>query len=939
MKNKVMAITALMGIFAGLVLAASTASSAEPAPKCAGDKAATKVTVGIAEMLGCWTDVTLDGTSYKAADFDSQPTYGQGSYQVKGVDLNGFIVASPTSGNRLLVNPKTNTVQSVSAANSRAAEVHLYSIGYPLAGNPVSMGSPFTINFTAPNSGAMLLEDLRLGANQVYTGTLDGFSPVGDVETPIKLLEEGKGSMDLTIRLAGIFALKGRPQSVTILIPSAIGEGSKVDGFELKLEEIDGIKLIKINDFEAKYSAEEKTLGGGADFSLPFMGGKGVSFDFEVQNTILTKATVGASGIKVPIGAPPAGFITALNGGFGFKQAGPEFVLNLNAGATAEFGPEVPTPWGKVVPLEVNSALKIGKEGQDFYFLFDGGIKVFRLNVGSVYLKIHTNSGVQFGFSVGIGFPSYSNNPNDPFYIGSSVDGWVAKQKFQFEGKGKVRLIGLDIFDGRILINDKAAGACWKVTFFDGGAVYEYGAKEAKTFGVSCGHPERSRSGLGRPSAQVGHRQPRGGAERPRPGRCPEIQADLGRRPQLRGPPGQGRGQDQALHDRGRPEERGHPCGGRQPPERELDDHPVRRFGPHHGGEDRQGLAAGEGPGQDRRQGTEAHPALGLPGQPAYEDRLLRGDEGRFRAADPRHGQGPGPLHLQGHQRDPLRQAPPEGGGAPWRHAPGGDRRGPLHREASVPPPGPAPGPGLAERLRGDSGMEGRPRSPWLCRRDRREEEGQEDQLLPEGGRAEEAPHRHSLASGRQLGRRRCPGAECRRSARSRRLEALPSGSAEVGQPRQGRPPECPLGGQDRRQGEGADDLPGQRPLPDADQADARQEDHRRHGLPAGARHLPVRRGGTELEGDAQAPGERRSEEPEGGGAPAPNRHEGTRRFHLIARLNRGHPRAQDWRSLTASRKTSVWRSTSCSVVAGDISAMLWKGVINTPRLRACTWR
>ena len=64
MKQKVMAITALMGVFAGLVLAAGTATSAEPAPKCAGDKEATKVTVGIAEMLGCWTDVPLDGTGW-----------------------------------------------------------------------------------------------------------------------------------------------------------------------------------------------------------------------------------------------------------------------------------------------------------------------------------------------------------------------------------------------------------------------------------------------------------------------------------------------------------------------------------------------------------------------------------------------------------------------------------------------------------------------------------------------------------------------------------------------------------------------------------------------------------------------------------------------------------------------------------------------------------
>ena len=36
-----------------------------------------------------------------------------------------------------------------------------------------------------------------------------------------------------------------------------------------------------------------------------------------------------------------------------------------------------------------------------------------------------------------------------------------------------------------------------------------------------------------------------------------------------------------------------------------------------------------------------------------------------------------------------------------------------------------------------------------------------------------------------------------------------------------------------------------------------------------------------------------------------------------------------------ASPKTSVWRSTSAAVVAGDMSAMLWNGVIRTPRFRA----
>ena len=505
MFRKGLALIAMTAALGGLVMTAGAANSAEPAPpKCAGDVDATTVTVGIVQMVGCWSDFTKDGTRYLAADFSQQPAYGD--KKVRAVDMNGFLVGGSYAKSQLLVNPKTFTIQSTSTDGTDALPAVLYSAGYPDPKNPTQMGEPFKINFTAPNQGSMLLEDFRFGNNGVYANTLDGFSPVGDVETPVKLLDGGKGSMNLTVQLSGIFALKGRPQSASILIPSSVGEGSKLDGFEIKLEEIDAIKLIDIRNFEAKYSAEEKTLGGGADFSLPFMGDKGVSFQFEIENKVVSKATVGASGLEIPIGG--AGFLTAINGGFGFKELDKAFVLNLNAGATAEFGPKVPTPWGKVVPLEVSSALKIGKEGNDFYFLFDGGVKVFRLNVGSVYLKIHSASGVQFGFSIGVGFPSYSNNPNDPFYIGTSVDGWVAKQKFQFEGKGKVRLIGLDIFDGRILINDRAAGACWKVTWFDGGAVYEYGNKDVQTFGVSCGldryrenYPSATRRGVAAVSA------------------------------------------------------------------------------------------------------------------------------------------------------------------------------------------------------------------------------------------------------------------------------------------------------------------------------------------------------------------------------------------------------------------------------------------------------
>ncbi len=510
MKQKILMLAALLVALTGMVTMATAASGDQPALKCKDGSDPAKVTTGIAQLIGCWTKTTVDGGDVYTARLDAQPAYSEGDKPIRAVDMNGFLVGAWEKDQAIQVNTKAQSVRSIQIGDGSKAEVALYSAGWPDPKKPVLLGgAPVALNFTAPSHGEVLIEDFRLGSNAAWSKVFDGFSPIGDAETPAKITEGGKGSMDFTVQLSGIFTLKGRPQSVTIKIPTTVGEGAKIDGFSIHLQEIDGIKLIKITDFEAEYSAEEKKLGGGADFSLPFMGGKGVSFGFEVENMILTKANVGVSGIKVPIGAPPAGFITALSGGFGFKQIDNYFVLNLNAAATAEFGPEVPTPWGKVVPLEVSSALKIGKEGQDFYFLFDGGVKVFRLPVGSVYLKIHTNSGVAFGFNIGVGFPSYSNNPNDPFYIGAKVDGWVAKQKFQFEGRGKVRLIGLDIFDGRIMINNRAAGACWKVTWFDGGAVYEYGHKDVQTFGVSCGldrykekYPAAAASGLAAASAE-----------------------------------------------------------------------------------------------------------------------------------------------------------------------------------------------------------------------------------------------------------------------------------------------------------------------------------------------------------------------------------------------------------------------------------------------------
>ena len=467
--------------FAGLVGVAAAADgvTAEPNIQCTRGEGKV-IETGIVKVTGCWTSSTAAPNLYTAAYDD----------QSKPIDLNGFLLTGK-SGGGLEVNTVTGSVRTVALAGGTDLDkTQLASFAWPTPGKAEALGNPIKLDFIAPKSGSLVLEDIRFGSNAAWAKALAGFSPMGNVETPVKLEDDGKGSMDLTVELTGIFTLKGKAQSLTVKLPTESGKGTIMDGFELKLNEIDAIPLMTINNLEASYSAAKKELAGKATATFPFTkrGAKGGGFTLgaTITNGALTEATVGASGMKIPVGA--AGTITALSGGFKFLDVGKQtYDLGINANASADFGPEIPTPWGEIAPISLDAGLKVGHTANDTYFLIDGGVTVFRLPVGNVFLNIHTNSGVEFGAGLGIGLPSFRNNVNDPFYIGVGVTGWIASGKFQFEGDGRIRLFGADALAGHILINDKVIGACWKVGPFPGGAVYPYGANHVDTFGIACG--------------------------------------------------------------------------------------------------------------------------------------------------------------------------------------------------------------------------------------------------------------------------------------------------------------------------------------------------------------------------------------------------------------------------------------------------------------------
>jgi hypothetical protein len=535
-----------------------------PSVPAAGDEGTclhgTRQTVeaGIVKAVGCFTQATDgNGATVYTAAFDDNGA---------GVDLNGFVVTGD-KGKGLQINTDTRTVRSIAIATGNADSVFLNSRNFPLNGQVNRLGTaPLQLAFIAPlntSNASVLLEDLHLGSNSV-AGALAGLSPVGDVETPVRLESDGSGSMDMTVSLAGIFTLNGHPQSATIALPTASEEGTHYDGVEIKLQEIDFVPAVKLYDLDAHYSVEKKSFGGTASIGFPFFAkGKGVTAGFNVQNGTITDLVAGVHGTKIPIGG--AGFLTDIAGGFhivgvksadfngfcksiGYESAaivggdkGPDAFthwkchkgsqndgidvgkacqwqtgnpnayaryndpndarswqcvgfglsgdqeIQANASLGADFGAVVPTPFGNIEPIRVDAGIDLGYVANQFLLRIHGGVSLFRLPVGDVYLAIHSDSGVEFGVGLGIGFPSFKNNENDPFYIGARVDGWVGKGKFQLEGKGRVALFGAKLFDGRILVNDRAAGACWTVVGVAGGAVYQYGSSGVKTFGVGCG--------------------------------------------------------------------------------------------------------------------------------------------------------------------------------------------------------------------------------------------------------------------------------------------------------------------------------------------------------------------------------------------------------------------------------------------------------------------
>jgi len=465
-------------LFAGLttVIAVKAGAADPPTVDCKAGTYKT-VEVGIVKAAACWTEEEKDGAVIHTASFNDHPR-GE-------IDMNGFLLTNAYRLNAgIRINEKTHQVQSVVLDGPPGiSDVQINSFNVPYEGERTRIGYPIKIDFVAPTTGEIVLDNLRFLSGNGWVKALGGLAWVGNVETPIKLLDEGKGSMTLTVELTGQLALQGRPQAVAINLPTAVGEGTKIDGFELNINEITIGRFFTVNGLMVAYSAADNEFSGNAEVTLPYKrgphGDAGFVGGFSLRDGKLSRIRVGFSGMNIPLGAA-----ATLKSAYGDFRWNPEVLVSLNA--SGGIGPSIPLPTGLKQVAGYNATLSLGFNSGWPYLQIAGGVNFADIPLGEGWVGIYSDAGVNIAGNVGIGLPSVRNNDNDPFYLGGRIEGWIGPNGFQLEGRTRFTLFGWRASEAQVLVNKRALGACVKLLFFDVGGVYEWG-KSVESFGGSCG--------------------------------------------------------------------------------------------------------------------------------------------------------------------------------------------------------------------------------------------------------------------------------------------------------------------------------------------------------------------------------------------------------------------------------------------------------------------
>ncbi len=154
-------------------------------------------------------------------------------------------------------------------------------------------------------------------------------------------------------------------------------------------------------------------------------------------------------------------FVQHIEGGASFDP--PPFTMDFGAGITA--GPSYKIFGKDVSAAAVDGTLTV-RTGAGGFIGASGNVSAIGIPVANAALHIYFNGTLDFNASAGFGFPSFTNDSSQPFYIGASLSGWLAKSQFNFSGNGQLKLFDKQVAGAGLVLSDRGLGACAGVTVF-----------------------------------------------------------------------------------------------------------------------------------------------------------------------------------------------------------------------------------------------------------------------------------------------------------------------------------------------------------------------------------------------------------------------------------------------------------------------------------------
>lgn len=425
-----------------LVAAVTLPSAVEGAEDCAE----AEVEVGIVHATGCFQKETPSGQS---AVYTTTAKFRMNGFDVEPVN-GAKVTFAADDGKRGASVTTNNGFVNLSATHPQFGPIHFNNM---------------LLSFVPPKSGEVTVSKSALA--QPFMAIF-GLTPLA-VSQPITFTEDG-AEFELNFSLGSILVnmITHSEKQMSFGVGFEVKDGAyKIAKGKWSVSSFELAKLLNVDEAEVEFGADKISVD--MDASLPAVSGVGLIGGAEYANSKLNRVTAGLSGLNKPLGTSGAYLQKLALSLFLQEPYGASGTIGLTAGPATKFAGRTVTAVAVDGTVEVRGADTVNR--RPGYFTARGDVSVMTMPVSNAHFTYNFGQGTDFGVTLGVGFPSATNDPGQPTYIGGAFNGWTSARHFDVEGSAKLKLIGIDLVGAQVVVSDYGAAGCLQVIAWVGGGI------------------------------------------------------------------------------------------------------------------------------------------------------------------------------------------------------------------------------------------------------------------------------------------------------------------------------------------------------------------------------------------------------------------------------------------------------------------------------------